>query len=92
MRTNLECGPSDRHELELIQGDILERLQYLREKGYSLKEDLTLEHLYLRNSEIQNCILTDYSFDPITIGVLLGLGIAVCLSYYFRIWKKRQKF
>ena len=36
-----ECGPSDRHELELIQGDILERLQYLREKGYSLKEDLT---------------------------------------------------
>ena len=87
-----ECGPSDRHELELIQGDILERLQYLREKGYSLKEDLTLEHLYLRNSEIQNCILTDYSFDQITIGVLLGLGIAVCLSYYFRIWKKRQKF
>jgi len=87
-----ECGPSDRHELELIQGDILERLQYLREKGYSLKEDLTLEHLYLRNSEIQNCILTDYSFDPITIGLLLGLGIAVCLSYYFRIWKKRQKF
>ena len=87
-----ECGPSDRHELELIQGDILERLQYLREKGYSLKEDLTLEHLYLRNSEIQNCILTDYSVDPITIGVLLGLGVAVCLSYYFRIWKKRKKF
>ena len=87
-----ECGPSDRHELELIQGDILERLQYLREKGYSLKEDLTLEHLYLRNTEIQNCILTDYSFSPITIGIILGLGIAVCLSYYFRIWKKRKKF
>ena len=87
-----ECGPNDRQELELIQGEILERLKYLREKGYSLQEDLTLEHLYLRNSEIQNCILTDYSFDPITIGVLLGLGIAVCLSYYFRIWKKRKNF
>ena len=87
-----ECGTNDRKELELIQGEILERIQYLREKGYSLPEDLTLEHLYLRNSEIQNCILTDYSFSPITIGIILGLGIAVCLSYYFRIRKKRKKF
>ena len=87
-----ECGTNDRKELELIQGEILERIQYLREKGYSLPEDLTLEHLYLRNTEIQNCILTDYSFSPITIGIILGLGIAVSLSYYFRIWKKRKKF
>ena len=87
-----ECGINDRKELELIQGEKLERIQYLREKGYSLQEDLTLEHLYLRNTEIQSCILNDYSFNPITIGVLLGLGVAVCLSYYFRIWKKRKKF
>ena len=38
-----ECGTNDRKELELIQGEILERIQYLREKGYSLPEDLTLD-------------------------------------------------
>ena len=86
-----ECGPNVRQDLESIQNQILERLQYLKERGIPLSEDWTLENYYSLNSEIQRCILNDHTFSPITLGVVAGIGAAICLSYYFRIWKKRKK-
>ena len=86
-----ECNVNDRQELESIQNEILERIQYLRQRELPLIEDFTLEEYYSLNSEIQNCILNDHTFSPITLGVVAGIGAAICLSYYFRIWKKRKK-
>ena len=86
-----DCSGNDRIELESIQGKILERIRDLREQDLPLREDTVLENYYTLNSQIQNCILHDYSFSPITMGVILGAGIAIALSYYFRIMKKRNK-
>ena len=86
-----ECGPDDRGNLESIQQNILERLRELREQDLPLREDSILEDYYKINAQIQDCILNDYSFSPITMGVILGAGIAIALSYYFRIMKKRNK-
>ena len=82
-----ECGPNVRDDLESIQNQILERIQYLREKDIPLSEDWTLDDHYTLNSEIQRCILNDHTFSPITIGVIVGIGIAICVTYYLRIRK-----
>ena len=86
-----ECGPNVRQDLESIQNQILERLQYLKERGIPLSEDWTLENYYSLNSEIQRCILNDHTFSPITLVIVAGLGIAICVTYYFRIRKRRKK-
>ena len=86
-----ECSPDDRGNLESIQQKILERLRELREQDLPLREDGILEDYYVLNAQIQDCILHDYSFSPITIGVILGIGITVVLSYYFRIRRKRKQ-
>ncbi len=85
-----ECGPNVRQDLESIQNQILERLQYLKERGIPLSEDWTLENYYSLNSEIQRCILNDHTFSPITLGIVAGLGIAICLTYYFRIRRRKK--
>tara|TARA_Y100000590_G_scaffold186577_1_gene212588 strand:+ start:4766 stop:5044 length:279 start_codon:yes stop_codon:yes gene_type:complete len=86
-----ECNTKDRIELELIQEKILERIRELNELDLPLREDAILENYYALNAQIQNCILHDYSFSPITVGVILGAGVAVALSFYFRIWRKRKQ-
>jgi len=43
------------------------------------------------NAEIQNCILSDHTFGPTTLGLVIAAGVMVSLVYYFRIWKKRRK-
>ena len=86
-----ECNTNVRQDLESIQNQILERIQYLREKGIPLSEDWELDDYYTLNSEIQRCILNDHTFSPITIGIIAGVGIAVCLTYYFRIRRARKK-
>ena len=86
-----ECGPDDRGNLESIQQNILERLRELREQDLPLREDSILEDYYKINAQIQDCILYDYSFSPITMGVILGIGITDLLGYYFRIRRKRKQ-
>ena len=86
-----DCNENDRVELESIQEKILGRIRELNEQDLPLREDTLLENYYALNAEIQNCILHDHSFSPITMGVILGAGIAIALSYYFRIMKKRNK-
>ena len=86
-----DCSQNDRAELESIQEKILERIRELREYDLPIREDTVLESYYALNAQIQNCILNDYTFSPITMGVILGIGVTICLSYYLRIWKKRKK-
>ena len=45
-----ECGPNVRDDLESIQNQILERIQYLREKNVPLSEDWALDDLYTLNA------------------------------------------
>jgi len=86
-----DCGQNDRVELESIQQKILERIRELRDHDLPIREDTVLENYYAINAQVQNCILNDYTFSPITMGVILGIGVTICLSYYLRIWKKRKK-
>jgi len=87
-----ECNQNDRLELESIQQKILERIRELQQQDLPLNEDTILENYYSLNAEIQNCILYDYSFSPLTMGIILGIGVAIGLSFYFRIWRKRKQF
>ena len=61
-----ECGQNVRQDLESIQNQILERIQYLREKGIPLSEDWALDDYYELNTEIQRCILNDHTFSPVS--------------------------
>ena len=85
------CSKNDRIELESIQEKILERIRDLNEQDLPLREDTILQSYYALNAQIQNCILHDYSFSPITVGLILGIGVAIGFSFYFRIVKKRNK-
>ena len=86
-----DCNENDRVELVSIQEKILERIRELNDLDLPLREDTVLENYYAINAEIQNCILHDYSFSPITVGIILGAGVALVLSFYFRIWRKRKQ-
>jgi hypothetical protein len=86
-----ECNPNVRQDLELIQNQIFERIQHLRETDIPLSDDWTLKSYYELNSEIQSCILNDHTFSPVTLGIIVGIGIGICLTYYFRIWKRKKK-
>ena len=86
-----DCNENDRLELESIQEKILERIRELNHQDLPLREDAVLENYYALNAQIQNCILNDYSFSPITMGVVIGAGVAIVLSFYFRIWRKRKQ-
>jgi hypothetical protein len=84
-----ECGLNDRQELETIQNLILDRIRYLREKEADLTTDGILFDYYSKNDEILNCILNDYSFSPIMLGIIAVIGAFVA----FRLWKlKKKKF
>ena len=84
-----ECGIDDRQELETIQNLILDRIRYLREKEADLTTDGILFDYYSKNDEILNCILNDYSFSPIMLGIIAVIGAFVV----FRLWKlKKKKF
>ena len=84
-----ECGLNDRQELETIQNLILDRIRYLREKEADLTTDGILLDYYNKNDEILNCILNDYSFSPIILGIIAVIGAFVA----FRLWKlKKKKF
>ena len=84
-----ECGSNDRQELESIQNQILDRIQYLREKDADLTTDGILLDYYSKNDEIINCILNDHTFSPIIFGIIAVIGAFVV----FRLWKlKKKKF
>ena len=84
-----ECGLNDRQELETIQNLVLDRIRYLREKEADLTTDGILLDYYNKNDEILNCILNDYSFSPIMLGIIAVIGAFVA----FRLWKlKKKKF
>ena len=84
-----ECGLNDRQELETIQNLKLDRIRYLREKEADLTTDGILFDYYSKNDEILNCILNDYSFSPIMLGIIAVIGAFVA----FRRWKlKKKKF
>ena len=84
-----ECGSNDRQELESIQNQILDRIQYLREKDADLTTDGILLDYYSKNDEILNCILNDHTFSPIIFGIIAVIGAFVV----FRLWKlKKKKF
>ena len=51
-----ECGPNNRQDLESIQNQILERIQYLREKGIPLSEDWALDDLWKATEQTQRII------------------------------------
>ena len=85
-----ECNPNVRQDLESIQNQILERIQYLREKDTPLSEDWALDDYYQLNSEIQRCILNDHTFSPITIGII-GRNWYCSMPYILFPYSKSQK-
>jgi len=87
-----ECTPNSREELESIQQKILERIRDLRDQDLPLSEDTALTSYYKMNAEIQNCILSDHTFGPTTLGLVIAAGVMVSLVYYFRIWNKKKRF
>jgi len=82
-----ECNANDRNELESIQGQILERIQYLRERNIDIKTDEILLDYYSFNAEVISCILNDHSFDPIIFGIIGVVGMLIL----YRIWRLRKK-
>ena len=82
-----ECSANDRNEIESIQGQILERIQYLRERNLDIETDEILLDYYSFNDEVISCILNDQSFSPIIFGIIGIIGMLVV----YRIWKLRKK-
>ena len=82
-----ECNANDRNELESIQGQILERIQYLRERNLDIETDEILLDYYSFNDEVISCILNDQSFSPIIFGIMAVVGVFIL----YRIWKLRKK-
>ena len=82
-----ECNANDSNELESIQGQILERIQYLRERNLAIATDEILLDYYSFNDEVISCILDDHSFSPIILGIMAVVGMFIL----YRIWKLRKK-
>ena len=77
------CNSKDNENLETLQKQIQERINFLKEQNIISYNDPTLLEYYELHSQIQKCLFQDHSNQYLLIaGIILGISLFV----YFRWW------
>jgi len=87
LQLGYECGSKDKENLDTLQKQIQERINYLNENNLNSYSDSKLLEYYELHTHIQKCIFQDHSDQYLLIiGVVVGLSLLV----FFR-WRMIKK-
>jgi hypothetical protein len=89
------CNPTDKENLETVQKEIQERINFLNEHNMNSYNDPKLLEYYELHSQIQQCIFQEHTDQYLLIvGIIVGISLIV----FFRWWmitkgeSKKSKF
>ena len=83
LQLSYNCSPKDAQNLELLQKQIQERINFLNENNMDSYNDQILLDMYEKHGEIQQCLFQDHADQYLLI---IGIIVAVSFFVYFR-WK-----
>jgi len=83
LQSSYDCNPKDSQNLELLQKQIQERINFLNENNMGSYNDQILLDMYEKHGEIQQCLFQDHTDQYLLI---VGIIVAVSFFVYFR-WK-----
>ena len=77
------CNSKDNENLETLQKQIQERINFLNEQNIISYNDSTLLEYYELHTQIQKCLFQDHTNQYLFIG---GIILGISLFVYFRWW------
>lgn len=87
LQLTYDCNPKDKQNLESLQKQIQERIDFLNENNIDSYNDQILLDMYEKHGEIQQCLFQDH-----TDQYLLIIGIIAVVSFFvFFRWKMIKK-
>ncbi len=83
LQLGYDCNSKDNENLEPLQKEIQERINFLKEQNMNSFNDPILLEYYELHSQIQHCIFQDHTDQYLLI---LGIIVGISLFVYFRWW------
>jgi len=83
LQLGYDCNSKDNENLEMLQKQIQERINFLKEQNMNSFNDLILLEYYELHSQIQQCIFQDHTYQHLLI---IGIIVGISLFVYFRWW------
>jgi hypothetical protein len=78
-----DCNSKDNENLETLQKQIQEQINFLKEQNMNSFNDPILLEYYELHSQIQQCIFQDHTNQYLLI---IGIIVGISLFVYFRWW------
>jgi len=83
LQIRYDCSPQDKENLDKLQNQIQERINFLNEQNLDSYSDPKLLEYYELYSQIQQCIFQDHTDQYVLIaGIIAGISLLA----YFRWW------
>ncbi len=83
LQLGYDCNIKDNENLEMLQKEIQERINFLKEQNMNSFNDPILLEYYELHSQIQQCIFQDHTNQYLLI---IGIIVGISLFVYFRWW------
>lgn len=87
LQTGYDCNLKDNENLELLQRQIQDRINFLKENNLDSYNDPRLLDMYEKHAEIQQCLFKDHTDQYLLI---IGIVVGVSMFVYFR-WRMVKK-
>ncbi len=87
LQTDYDCGPNDQQNLNTLQKDIQDRINYLKENSLDTYDDPVLLEYYEVHSQIQQCLFADHTDQYLLI---IAIVASVSAFAYIR-WRMIKK-
>ncbi len=87
LQLTYDCNSNDKQNLESLQKQIQERINFLNENNIDSYNDQILLDMYEKHGEIQQCLFQDHTDQYLLI---IGIIVAVSFFVFFR-WKMIKK-
>lgn len=93
LQLGYECVSKDKENLDTLQKQMLERINYLSENDLNSNNDSILLEYYELHSQIQQCIFQDHSDQYLLIiGVVIGIPLLVFFRWrMIKKWESKNK-
>jgi len=87
LQAGYKCQPQDKENLETLQNNIQERINFLNENDLDSYGDPQLLEFYELYSQIQQCVFEDHTEQYLLIPVVI-IGISLLVYIRWRMIKR----
>ena len=85
--SNHVCGNNDKEQLEIIQSQIQQRINYLKINNLNTNNDPELFRYYEIHSQIQNCIYQNPNDNIQILSIMLVVFIVIVIFAVYMVKK-----